>query len=105
MIVDTKQELNNVLVVRISGDNQIKELSGIVSGDHLWLNSVNQCRFIAHVPLDNENTHILVQPIKGSFVDYLRDNTSQFNKRISAVFDTITSTGNNQDQRWCALLL
>jgi hypothetical protein len=105
MVVDKKQELNNVLVVRISGDNQIKELSGLVSGDHLWLNGVNQCRFTAHVPLDNENTHILVQPIKGSFVDYLHDNTSQFNKRISAVFDTTTSTGNNQDERWCALLL
>jgi hypothetical protein len=105
MLSDKKQELNNVLVVRVSGDNQINELSGIVSGDHLWLNSVNQCRFIAHVPLDDENTHILVQPIKGSFVNYLRDNTLQLNNRISAVFDTTTPTGNNEDQRWCALLL
>jgi hypothetical protein len=105
MVVDKQQELDNVLVVRVSSDNQIKELSGIVSGDHLWLNGVNQCRFTAHVPLDDEDTHILVQPIKGSFVDYLYNNTSQFNNRISAVFDTTTSTGNNQDQRWCAILL
>jgi hypothetical protein len=105
MFVDKSQELNNVLVVRVSSDNEIKELSGFVSGDHLWLNSINQCRFIAHVPLDDENTRILVRPIKGSFVDYLRDNTSQLNNRISAVFDTITPKGNNQDQRWCALLL
>jgi len=105
MTVDKKQDLNNVLVVRVSGDNEIKELSGIVSGDHLWLNSVNQCCFIAHVPLDDENTHILVQPIKGSFIDYLRKITSQLNNRISAIFDTTTSTGNNQEQRWCALLL
>jgi hypothetical protein len=105
MIVDKKQELNNVLVVRVSGDNEINELSGIVSGDHLWLNSVNQCRFIAHVPLDDENTRILVQPIKGSFLDYLRNDASQLNNRISAVFDTITATGNNQEPRWCALLL
>ncbi len=105
MVVDKKQELNNVLVVRVSGDNEIQELSGIVSGDHLWLNGVNQCRFIAHVPLDDENTHILVRPIKGSFVDYLRDNISELNNRISAVFDTITPTKNNQEQRWCALLL
>ena len=105
MTVDKAQELNNVLVVRVSGDNEIKELSGIVSGDHLWLNSVNQCRFIAHVPLDDENTHILMQPIKGSFIDYLRTITLQLNNRISAIFDTITPTGNNQEQRWCALLL
>lgn len=105
MTVDKKQELNNVLVVRVVGDGQIKELSGIVSGDHLWLNSVNQCRFIAHVPLDDENTHVLVQPIKGSFMDHLSQNTSQFKNRISAVFDTTTSTGNTEDQRWCALLL
>ncbi|CAF1611002.1 unnamed protein product [Rotaria magnacalcarata] len=106
MVVDKKQELNNVLVVRISGNNEIKELSGIVSGEHLWLNSVNQCRFIAHVPLDDENVHVLVRPIKGSLMDYLRDNTSQINNRISAVFDTIIPTGRNiQDQRWCAILL
>jgi len=105
MTVDKAQELNNVLVVRVSGDNEIKELSGIVSADHLWLNGVNQCRFIAHVPLDDENTHVLVRPINGSFVDYIRNNTTQLNNRISAVFDTITPNGNNQDQRWCALLL
>ncbi|CAF3691396.1 unnamed protein product [Rotaria sp. Silwood1] len=105
MIVDKKQELNNVLVVRVSGDNKIKELSGTVSGDHLWLNSVNQCRFTAHVPLDDENTHVLVRPLKGSFMDYLRDNTLQLNKRISAVFDTTTPTENIQDERWCALIL
>jgi hypothetical protein len=105
MTVDKKQELNNVLVVRITGDNEIKELSGIVSGDHLWLKSVNQCRFIAHVPLDDENSHILVQQITGSFTDYLRNNTSQMNTRVSAVFDTVTPSGNNQEQRWCALLL
>ncbi|CAF1316210.1 unnamed protein product [Adineta steineri] len=105
MVVDKNQGLNNVLVVRISGDNEINELSGIVSGDHLWLDSVNQCRFIAHVPLDNEKTRILVQSINGSFVDYLHDNTSKFNKRISAVFDTVTPTGNNQEKRWSALLL
>ncbi|CAF4692373.1 unnamed protein product, partial [Rotaria sp. Silwood2] len=81
MIVDKNQELNNVLIVRVSGDNKIKELSGIVSGDHLWLDSVNQCRFIAHVPLDDENTRVLVQPIKGSFNDYLRDKTLQLNNR------------------------
>lgn len=104
-MVDKQQELNNVLVVRVSGDNQIKELSGIVSGDHLWLNSVNQCRFTAHVPLDDENTHVLVQPIKGSLIDYLQNNTLKLNKRISAVFDTTTLTGNDQDQRWCGLLL
>lgn len=105
MTVDKQQELNNVLVVRISGDNKIKELSGIVSGDHLWLNSVNQCRFIAHVPLDDDNSHVLVQSIKGSLVDYLQDNTLQLNKRISAVFDTTTSNGNDHGQRWCAILL
>jgi hypothetical protein len=105
MVVDKQQELNNVLVVRISGDNQINELSSIVSGNHLWLNSVNQCRFIAHVPLDNENSHILVRPIQGALVDYLRENTSQLNHRISAVFDTVITDGNNQGQRWCALLL
>ncbi|CAF0929931.1 unnamed protein product, partial [Rotaria sordida] len=104
-IVDKNQELNNVLVVRISGDSKIKELSGIISGDHLWLDCINQCRFIAHVPLDDENTHVVVRPIKGSFMDYLRDNTSQLNNRISAVFDTTPSTGNIQDERWCALLL
>ncbi len=97
--------MSNVLIVRVSGDNEIKELSGIVSGDHLWLNGVNQCHFTAHVPLDDENSRVLVRPIKGSFVDYLRDSTSQFNKRISAVFDSTTPTGNNQEQRWCALLL
>jgi len=105
MIIDKKQEINNVLIVRIQSDNEIKELSGIVSGDHFWLDSVNQCRFIAHVPLDDENTHVLVQSIKGSFIDYLSNNTSQFNKRISAAFDSTTSTRNNQDQRWCAILL
>ena len=105
MSVDKRQELNNVLVVRISGDNEIKELSGIVSGDHLWLNSVNQCRFIAHVPLDDDKGQILIHPIKGSFMDYLHNNTSQLKDRISAVFDTTSPTGNNQEQRWCALLL
>ncbi|CAF3102878.1 unnamed protein product, partial [Rotaria sp. Silwood2] len=105
MIVDKNQELNNVLIVRVSGDNKIKELSGIVSGDHLWLDSVNQCRFIAHVPLDDENTRVLVQPIKGSFNDYLRDKTLQLNNRISAVFNTTSPTGNIEDERWCALLL
>jgi hypothetical protein len=104
MVVDKKQELNNVLVVRVTGDTQINELSGIVSCDHLWLDGVNQCRFIAHVPLDDENTRILVQPIKGSFIDYLRTNTSQSNNRIAAVFDTKPPTGNAEDQRWCALL-
>jgi hypothetical protein len=105
MLVDRKQELNNVLVVRISGDNDIKELSGMVSGEHLWLNGVNQCYFNALVPLHDEKTHVLVRPIQGSFVDYLRNNALEFNKRISAVFDTTTPTGNNQEQRWCALLL
>ncbi|CAF1527724.1 unnamed protein product [Adineta ricciae] len=66
MVVDKSQELNNVLVVRVTGDSEIKELSGIVSGDHLWLSGVNQCRFTAHVPFDDEKTHIVVQPIKGS---------------------------------------
>ncbi|CAF4474860.1 unnamed protein product, partial [Rotaria magnacalcarata] len=89
----------------LNHDNQIKELSGIISGDHSWLNSVNQCRFIAHVPLDDENSHVFFRPIKGSFMDYLRDNTSQFSNRISTVFDTTTPTGNIQDQRWCAILL
>ncbi|CAF1325167.1 unnamed protein product [Adineta ricciae] len=105
MVVDKNQELNNVLVIRVTGDSGIKELSGIVCGDHLWLNSVNQCRFIAHVPLDDEKTHVVVQPIQGSFVDHLRDNTSKYQNRISAVFDTVSQTGSNQDQRWCALLL
>jgi hypothetical protein len=103
MVVDKQQELNNVLVVRVSNATDIKELSGIVSGDHLWLNGVNQCHFIAHVPLDNEETHVLVRSIQGSLIDYLRDHTSQLNQRISAVFDT--KSENNQDQRWCALLL
>ncbi|CAF3981767.1 unnamed protein product, partial [Rotaria sp. Silwood1] len=62
-------------------------------------------RFTAHVPLDDENTHVLVRPLKGSFMDYLRDNTLQLNKRISAVFDTTTPTENIQDERWCALIL
>ena len=103
MVVDKTQELNNVLVVRISGTNDIKELSGVVCGDHLWLNGVNQCRFIAHVPLDDEKAHVLVRPIQGSLVEYLHNHSSQFDQRISAVFDTTTE--NNQDQRWCALLL
>ena len=105
MTVDAKQELNNVLVVRVSGDSEIKELSGIVSGDHLWLNSVNQCHFIAHVPLDDETNHILIRPITGSFMDYLRDHIPNLNKPVSAIFDTIAPTGNNQDQRYCALLI
>ncbi|CAF1325220.1 unnamed protein product [Adineta ricciae] len=69
------------------------------SGNYLWLNSVNQCRFIAHVPLDDEKTHVVVQPITGAFVDHLRDNTSKYQNRISAVFDTVSQTGSNQDQR------
>ena len=101
MLADKGQELTNALVVRISGDNEIKELSGIISGDHFWLNSVNQCRFIAHVPLDDETTRISVRPIQGSLVEYLQKQT---NERISAVFDTISTKGNNEDQRWCALL-
>ncbi|CAF1668175.1 unnamed protein product, partial [Adineta ricciae] len=76
---------------------EIKELSGTVSGDHFWLNSVNQCRFIAHVPLDDEKTHVVVQPIKGAFVDHLRDNTSKYQNQISAAFDTVPRTGSNQD--------
>lgn len=105
MVVDKTQAVNNVLVVRVSGDSEIRELSGIVSGENLWLNSVNQCRFTAHVPLDDENSHVLVRSIKGSLMDYLRDNTSHLNDRISAVFDTVTPAGNNRDQRWCAILL
>ena len=105
MVVDKVQELNNVLVVRVAGDNQVKELSGLVSGDHLWLNGVNQCRFTAHVPLDDEKTRVLVRPIQGSFLDYLRNDTSKLNDRISAVFDTTTPTGSAEEQRWCALLL
>jgi hypothetical protein len=104
MVVDKQQALNNVLVVRVTGDNDIKGLSGIVSADHLWLNSVNQCRFVAHVPLDDEQVHVVVQPIKGSLVDYLRDHTAKSDKRVSAVFDTVASTGKNDEQRWCALL-
>lgn len=104
LAVDKNQALNNVLVVRVTGDNEIKELSGLVIGENLWLNSVNQCRFIAHVPLDDENTHVLVRPIKGSFVDYLRNTTTQVDNRVSAVFDTTSPTGSNQEARWCALL-
>lgn len=74
----------------------MKELTGVISGDHFWLNSVNQCRFLAHVPLDDESTCISVRPIRGSLVEHLQ----QPNQRIFAVFDTIAST----DQRWCALL-
>ncbi|CAF3566206.1 unnamed protein product [Rotaria socialis] len=37
MIVNKKQEVNNVLIVRAARDNQIEELSGIVSDDHLWI--------------------------------------------------------------------
>lgn len=101
MLEDKSQELANVLVVRIYGDNAMKELSGIISGDHFWLNSVNQCRFIAHVPLDNETTRISVRPIRGSLIEYLHVYEKQTQERISAVFDTISS---NEDQRWCALL-
>ncbi len=103
MAFDKKQELNNVLVVRVSGTNDIKELSGVVCGAHPWLNGVNQCRFIAHVPLDDEIARVVVRPIQGSLVEYLHKNSSQFDQPISAVFDTTTE--NNQDQRWCALLL
>ncbi|UJR07539.1 hypothetical protein I4U23_011827 [Adineta vaga] len=105
MVVDKNQELNNVLAVRVTGDNGIKELSGIVLGDHLWLDSMNQCRFIVHVPLDDEKAHVVVHPIQGSFVDHLRDNTSKYQNRISAVFDSGSQTGNSQDERWCALYL
>ncbi|CAF4521193.1 unnamed protein product [Rotaria sp. Silwood2] len=112
-ITDFKQEHSLIGVVNGSaitsqfaqGENEIKELSGIVSGDHLWLNIVNQYHFIAHVPLDDDNVHVLVRPIKRSFMDYLRDNTSQINNRISAVFNTVTPTGKIQDQRRCTLLL
>lgn len=74
----------------------MKELSGIISGEHFWLNSVNQCRFIAHVPLADENTHISVRPIQGSFLEQIQ----QSDQRVFAVFDTIGSS----NQRWCALL-
>lgn len=104
MLADKGQELSNALVVRISGDNEMKELSGIISGDHFWLNSVNHCRFIAHVPLDDETTRISVRPIQGSLVEYLHDHQKSTNEQISAVFDTISSKGSNQEQRWCALL-
>ena len=105
MIVDKSQELSNVLIVRVTGNTQIKELSGVVSGDHLWLNGVNQCQFIAHVPLGDENKHIRIQSIQGSFVDYLRNQTIQSDKhRISAIFDTTSPSGNDQQLRYCALL-
>lgn len=104
MVVDKQQELNNVVVVRITGESEIKELSGIVSGDHLWLNSVNQCRFVAHVPLDDEQTQVVVLPIKGSLVECLRDHSAKSSKRVSAVFDTVSPTGKNDEQRWCALI-
>ncbi|CAF1162815.1 unnamed protein product [Adineta ricciae] len=71
-VVDKSQELNKILVVRVTGDCEVKELSGIVSGDHLWLNSVNRCRFTAHVPLDDEKHISSFKPIKGSSADHLR---------------------------------
>ena len=104
MHVDKSQELTNVLVIRVSGDCPIEELSGIVSGDHLWLNSVNRCRFIAPVPLDDEKTRIEIQPIRGSLMDYCRKETGPSTSPISAIFDTTSSTGSKSDQRFCALL-
>ena len=101
--MDKSQDLQNVLVVRVEGVvGPIEELSGLVSGDHLWLNSINRCRFIAHVPLDDEKTRIEIQPLEGSLIDFLRrrEETNK-GKSPSAIFDTVPFKDN---QRSCALL-
>lgn len=105
--VDEKQELLNVLVVHIDSDETITEISGIVSGEHLWLNSVNQFEFIAPVPLENESHHIYLHEIEGS-INKSFDNLSLNDRQIFALFDTKSSkekSNGNDNRRFCAFLL
>lgn len=103
MSVDKNQELTNVLVVRLSGvgETLISSLSGLVSGEHLWLKSVNECQFIAHVPLDDEQIRIEIRSIEGSILESLRDEKCS----PSAIFDTtIPKASKKGNQRYLALL-
>jgi hypothetical protein len=102
MALDKNQDSKNALVVRVSADaGLIEELSGGVSADHLWLTSVNGCRLIANLPLDNEETRVEIDKIDGEIKEYLRRDSKE-SKSPSAIFQTIpTGKGN---QRYLALL-
>lgn len=100
MVVDEKRDSFNVLIVRIESDDRIKEISGIVSGEHLWLNSVNEYEFLSHVPLDDEDKHLKIEFIQGNLFQAL----NSIEHPISAIFDSSSSNDQTSKQRFCAIL-
>ena len=101
--IDSREDFRNVLVVRIESDEKIKEISGIVSGEHIWLNSVNEHQFIVHVPLENEFDQIYLKEIEENLFQTI-ELFQKKNRQIFAFFDTKSPSNQQLSQRYCALL-